>query len=230
MVSNTLADVLNAGPAPGADALVDRVAAAALDQFAEYGIRRSTIDDIARRAGVSKMTVFRRFQNKQGLIEVVIAREIRRGMAELDRAWERQDTLEEALVHAFEFVARFVRGHPLFDRLLRSEPEFLLPLMTVDGAPALELYRSLIARRLRAEVSAGRAASADIDRAAEVIARLAQSLLLTREGTITLDDHDSIVAFVRLALVPMLDHPTDDLAAHGHLLIPLRSNLGCPRT
>ena len=200
-----IADALNAGPAPGADELVDRVAAAALDQFAEYGIRRSTIDDIARRAGVSKMTVFRRFQNKQGLIEVVIAREIRRGMAELARAWERQDTLEEALVQGFEFVGRFVRGHPLFDRLLRSEPELLLPLITVDGAPALELYRSLIARSLRAEVRAGRAASADIDRAAEVIARLAQSLLLTQPGTITLDDHDSVVALVRLALIPMLE-------------------------
>ena len=203
----SIADVLNAGPAPGADPLVDRVAVAALDQFAEYGIRRSTIDDIARRAGVSKMTVFRRFQNKQGLIEVVIAREIQRGMVELDRVWDRQESLEERLVHGFEFVARFVRGHPLFDRLLRSEPEFLLPVMTFDGAPALELYRSLIADRLRAEVTAGRAATADIDRAAEVIARLAQSLLLTREGTIALDDRDSLVALVRLALLPMLAPP-----------------------
>jgi AcrR family transcriptional regulator len=202
-----IADVLNAGPAPGADRLVDRISTAALHQFAEYGIRRSTIDDIARRAGVSKMTVFRRFRSKQGLIEVVIAREIQRGMAELDRAWERQDTLEEALVQGFEFVARFIRGHPLFDRLLHSEPELLLPLMTVDGAPALELYRSLIAQRLRAEASAGRAASADIDRVAEVIARLAQSLLLTQEGTIRLDDHDSVVAFVRVALLPMLQPP-----------------------
>lgn len=200
-------DALSASPTPGADALADRISAAALDQFAEYGIRRSTIDDIARRAGVSKMTVFRRFQNKQGLIEAVIAREVRLGMAELDRAWQWQDTLEGALVQAFEFVAHFVCGHRLFDRLLRSEPEVLLPLMTVDGAPVLGLYRSLIAARLHAEVRLGRAASADIDRAAEVIARLAQSLLLTRDGTITFDDHDSIVAFVRLALVPMLEPP-----------------------
>jgi TetR/AcrR family transcriptional regulator, repressor for uid operon len=199
-----IADVLNAAPAPGADELADTISTAALDQFAEYGIRRSTIDDIARRAGVSKMTVFRRFHNKQGLIEVVIAREIRRGMAELDRVWEREDTLEQALVQGFEFVARFIRGHPLFDRLLRSEPEFLLPLMTVDGAPTLELYRFLIAARLRAEVRAGRAASADIECVAEVIARLAQSLLLTPEGTITLDNHDSVVAFVRVAVLPML--------------------------
>jgi len=200
----SIAEVLNAGPAPGEDALVDRVVAAALDQFAEYGIRRSTIDDIARRAGVSKMTVFRRFQNKQGLIEVVIAREIRHAMQELDRDWERGQTLEERLVLGFAFVARVGRGHPLFNRLLRSEPESLLPLITVDGGPALELYRSLIAQRLHAEAKAGRLSSPDIDRAAEVIARLAQSLLLTQDGTITLNDHDSLVALVRLALLPML--------------------------
>ncbi len=204
----SLAEALTTGPALGEDALADRIAAAALDQFAEYGIRRSTIDDIARRAGVSKMTVFRRFENKRGLIAVVIARELQRGMTELDRAWQHQATLEDALVEGFAFVAGFVRGHPLFDRLLRSEPELLLPLLTVDGGPALELYRSLIAQRLRAEMSTGRAATPDVDRAAEVIARLAQSLLLTQQGMITLGDHDSIVAFVRLALLPMFAPPT----------------------
>src|SRR3954447_17318759 len=122
---------LDEGLAHGEDATFDRIATAAFEVFAEYGIRRATIDDVSRRANVSKMTVFRRFQNKQGLVEVVIAREIRRGMAELDSAWEREDTLEQALVEGFEFVGRFVRGHPLFERLLRTEPEVLLPLMTV---------------------------------------------------------------------------------------------------
>ena len=98
----------------------------------------------------------------------------------------------------------FVRDHPLLDRLLRSEPDLLLPLLTVDGAPALALYRELIATRLQAEVRAGRAAPVDLDQAAEVIARLAMSLLLTREGTITLDNDDTIVALVRHALLPML--------------------------
>ena len=87
------------------------------------------------------MTVFRRFESKQGLVELVIARELRRGMQELDRAWEREQTLEERLVHGFSFAGSFVRDHPLFDRLLRSEPEVLLPLLTIDGGPALALYR-----------------------------------------------------------------------------------------
>jgi TetR/AcrR family transcriptional regulator, repressor for uid operon len=196
---------LDQGPLPGEDATVDRVASAAFDVFAEYGIRRATVDDVARRAGVSKMTVFRRFQSKQGLVEVVIGREIRRGMEELDRVWEREQSLEQRVVLGFSFAVNFVRGHALFDRLLRSEPEVVLPLLTVDGTAALGLYRELIGQRLRTEVRAGRAAPANVDQAAEVLARLAISLLLTREGTITLDDDETIVALVRNVLLPMLE-------------------------
>ena len=196
-----------AGPAPGDDAAADRIAAAALEQFAEFGIRRSTISDIARRAGVSKMTVFRHFTNKQGLVEDVIARELHRALAEIDRRWGAGSTIEERLVEGFGFAVSFVRGHPLFGKLLRAEPDMLLPLLTVDGAPLLALYRTLIAERLQVEVDAGRAAPANVDQASEVVARLALSLILTREGAITLDDRSTIEALVRDTLLPMLRLP-----------------------
>ena len=67
----------------------------------------------------------------------------------------------------------------------------------------LGLYRSLIAHRLQAEVDAGRAATSDVDGVAEVIARLAISLLLTRDGDVALDDPDSVVRLVKLTLLPM---------------------------
>lgn len=211
----SIVDVIDAGPEPGADELLDRVAAAALAQFAEFGIRRSTIDDVARRAGVSRVTVFRRFENKQRLVEVVVAREIRRGVAELSRVWEEGESLEQRLLHGLSFTVSFVSDHPLFDRLLRSEPEMLLPLLTVDGAPALALYRSLIAGLLHGEVRAGHVTTVDPDRVAEVIARLAMSLVLTREGTISLDDPDSMGALVKLALLPILQPPATTTVGGG---------------
>lgn len=204
-----IVEILEATPVVGDDALFDRVAAAALDEFAEHGIRRTSMEDIARRAGVSRMTVFRRFASKQRLVEIVIAREVRRGMQELDLLWEGAETLEDRLVAGFEFAGRYVSGHPLFDRLLRSEPDVLLPPLTLDGGPVLELYRSLIAHRLQAEVNAGRAATPDIDGVADVIARLAISLLLTRDGTITLDDPNSVRRLVNLTLLPMLRPHSD---------------------
>jgi AcrR family transcriptional regulator len=204
-----IAELLDVAPVVGGDALFDRVAAAALDEFAEHGIRRTSMEDVARRGGVSRMTVFRRFASKQRLIEIVIAREVHRGMQELDLLWEGAETLEDRLVAGFEFAGRYVRGHPLFDRLLRSEPEVLLPPLTLDGGSVLELYRSLIANRLQAEVNAGRAATSDIDGVAEVIARLAISLLLTRDGNITLDDPHSVRRLVNLTLLPMLRPHSD---------------------
>ena len=197
-----------AGPEPGADELLDRVAAAALAQFAEFGIRRSTIDDVARRAGASRVTVFRRFENKQRLVEVVVAREIRRAVAEFTRVWEGGESLEQRLLQGLSFSVHLVSGHPLFDRLLRSEPEVLLPLLTVDGGPVLELYRSLIAELIRAEIRAGRAATPDPDRVAEVIARLAMSLVLTRDGAVSLDQPQSMGALVNLVLLPILRPPS----------------------
>lgn len=204
----SIAEVVAAGPEPGADELLDRVAAAALAQFAEFGIRRSTIDDVARRAGVSRVTVFRRFETKQRLVEVVVAREVRLAVAEFTRAWEEGESLEQRLLQGLSFSVHFVSGHPLFDRLLRSEPEVLLPLLTVDGGPVLELYRSLITELVRAEIHAGRAATADPDRVAEVIARLAMSLVLTRDGTVSLDNPQSMGALVHHVLLPILQPPS----------------------
>src|ERR1700758_5616941 len=102
----SMAEILRAGPALGEDEMVDRIASAALDQFAAYGIRRSTIDDVAKRAGVSRVTVFRRFTTKERLVEFVVAREIRRGVDELDGAWEGGGSLEDRLVHGFSFAIR----------------------------------------------------------------------------------------------------------------------------
>jgi AcrR family transcriptional regulator len=199
-----LAETIATTPPTGEDARFDRIAAAALEEFTEHGIRRTSMEDVARRAGVSRMTVFRRFESKRRLVEVVIAREVRRGMEELDLLWEGAETLEDRLVGGFVFAGRYARDHALFDGILRREPEVLLPPLTIDGGPALGLYRSLIADRLQAEVDAGRAVASDVDGVAEVIARLAISLLLTRDGEITLDDRDSVVRLVRLVLLPML--------------------------
>lgn len=199
-----IAEAVAATPLPGEDVVFDQVAAAALEEFAEHGIRRTSMEDVARRAGVSRMTVFRRFESKGRLVEVVIAREVRRGMEELDLLWAGAETLEDRLVEGFVFAGRYVGNHPLFDGILRREPEVLLPPLTVDGGPVLGLYRSLIASRLQAEVEAGRAETSDVNGVAEVIARLAISMLLTRDGDITLDDPDSVARLVHLVLLPIL--------------------------
>ena len=87
---------------------------------------------------------------------------------------------------------------------------------------ALALYRDLIGQRLRAEVQVGRAGPMDVDQAAEVLARLAISLFPAREGTVTLDDDETIVALARKGA-------TADAQASRRMIegAPVRSTGGC---
>lgn len=66
------------GRADEVDEARARILDAAYDQFCRLGIQRSTMEDVARRAGVSRITVYRRFTTKDALVEQVVRREFRR--------------------------------------------------------------------------------------------------------------------------------------------------------
>jgi AcrR family transcriptional regulator len=184
--------------------IIDDIVQAALAEFSEVGIRRTSVDDVARRAGLGRATVYRHGGGKDRLVQLVIEAEIRRGTAELDDALRGLDDPADIIEAAFAFLVRYVRGHPMFDRVLHREPELLIPALTVDGGPILASYRSLIAVRLRAMKDRGRIDPIDIDRAAEALARLAMSLVLTPSGVVDVDDHEAVAAFARETLLPIL--------------------------
>src|SRR5579884_4518029 len=71
------------GPGTGADPVTGRILDAALGQFEDFGLRRSTVEDIARRCGLSRITIYRRFPRKENLIEAVLLRELASFLGEL---------------------------------------------------------------------------------------------------------------------------------------------------
>jgi AcrR family transcriptional regulator len=184
--------------------LIDDILVAALDEFSDVGIRRTSIDDVARRAGLARATVYRHVGPKDQLLQLVIEAETRRGIAELDQALDGHDDAAAAIEAGFAFLVRFVRGHPLFDRVLHREPELLLPALTIDAGPVLATYRSLIAERLKDWRDRGRIDPVNLEHAAEAIARLALSLLLTPHGVADADDPQAVAVFAREILTPML--------------------------
>ena len=60
---------------PGPDASTELILDAAVVEFERHGFRRVALDDVARRAGVSRTTIYRRFANKDELVGAVIERE-----------------------------------------------------------------------------------------------------------------------------------------------------------
>src|SRR5919202_946618 len=134
---------------PPADATTERILEAALARFENFGIRRTTMEDVAREAGVSRVTIYRRFPRKERLVEAVILGEAHRFFAELEAAVARLDSVEDRIVEAFAHTLAAAREQRLLNRLLRTEPELLLPHLTIEGGPVLAAGTEFLARQMR---------------------------------------------------------------------------------
>jgi AcrR family transcriptional regulator len=208
-VTDTLGDLLTrviGAPwtGEGDDAVAERILDAALTQVAAVGVRRTTVDDVARRAGVGRITVFRRFGTRDRLLDVLAVREARRFFAAIEAATEGLDDPVERMVASFVTGLRLARGHPLLDRLARIEPETVLAVLAHDRPPVMSLAREYVARPLRAAVRGGELAVADVDEVAEVLLRLAVSFLLLPQSVVALDDEAATRAFARRVIAPIV--------------------------
>ena len=61
-----------------ADRTSQRILDAALKEAAAVGLQRITVEDVVRRAGVSRMTAYRRYPRRDDLVEVLVRRETQR--------------------------------------------------------------------------------------------------------------------------------------------------------
>jgi AcrR family transcriptional regulator len=91
--------------------------------FAEHGLRASTMQSIARAAGVAKATLYNHFRTKDEVARALLA-------AELERL-----TAAAAAVApqtALSLLADELAGSPVLRRMRQSDPEVLLGLLAVD--------------------------------------------------------------------------------------------------
>ena len=137
--------------APPMDETSARILTAAIQQIEDFGVRRFTIDDVARRLGISRVTIYRHFPKKSRLVEAALLHELHRFLADLDASVQSYETLEERLVEGFVSALTVLHNHRLLNRMLRTEPELMLPLLTVRGASVLAAGRELIANFARGE-------------------------------------------------------------------------------
>ncbi|MEU5299591.1 TetR/AcrR family transcriptional regulator [Streptomyces noursei] len=200
--------------APGdGGALTEKILDAAREQFMTFGLRRSTVDDVAKRAGVSRVTVYRRVGNKDELVQRVLLREYRQFVAEVDAAVAGLPTMEERMVEGFAAVLRLIRGHPLIGGLMRLEPETMLPYLTVESGPSFLAMRGYLAGHLRrarrvTEEEGGEGderESGDPVAVAELMVRITVSFLLNPVSCFELDDDEKARGFARRYLTPLLD-------------------------
>jgi AcrR family transcriptional regulator len=134
--------------APGTERTVhERLLDAALEVAADHGLSRLSVGDVAKRAGLSRQTLYKHFASKDDLVSQTVIREAGRIVeAVIEAADDEEDplrSLELAIIAALDLV----RGHPLLDRLVATEPETLLPLL-VDGQGSVLGSVQLVCRQM----------------------------------------------------------------------------------
>ena len=195
-----LSSLLDAGHAPDHEQVLD----AALAAFLDFGLRRASMGDIAKRAGISPATLYRRFAQKDDVVAAVALREVQRLLALVDATLDRSAPVEDQLADIAVTILRTTRDHPLLRRVIETEPDFVLPLLTVHAGPTLELgqaYLQQLFARLQAEQ---RVPPFDAGPLSELLARLALSLVLTPQTSLPVADEHAFRALIREHVGPAL--------------------------
>ncbi len=191
-----LARALAPDEQPVGDPVSERILDAALVLAAASGLRHLTMDDVARRAGVGRMTVYRRFSGRAALVDALAVRECRRCLARIQSAIERAPGADERLVALFTATLAEIHDHPLLARLARVEPDALLSELTRDGSAIFRLVHDFLVVLVREGQARGELAAGDPAVLAELGLRLGLSFVLMPDSTLPLDDERTVRALI----------------------------------
>ena len=201
------------------DEVDERILDATLGRILQVGIRRSSLDDIARRCGLNRVTLYRRCSGKDALIEAALSREISRVLAEATAIASTTEGTDAQIEETVLFVLRLTRTHPLVTQLLAVAPEEALGFYTVRGEEMVSQGIEYIAGVLTAGQEQGMLARYDPRPVAELVARMAHSLMLTPTAGIDFDDEQAARAFIRATIVPLMKYGirsgADDAGSDG---------------
>ena len=167
--------------------------------FAKQGLQKTTIVDIARRANVSRSTIYEYFSDKGAILEACAEHASVQFYREMSKAMDRGGPLEEKLAHAAVFVTRARRA-------IASEKYFdedaISLLLTKDAAVLLRECVDFFAPYLSAAKLTGEVRKdLDVEAAGEWFARILFSLFSTPSSTRDMDDPEVVAEFVRAHVV-----------------------------
>lgn len=166
------------------------------------GVRRTTLTDVARRAGVSRMTVYRLVPDVNTLILEVMTRDLGAVFVAAETAAQRRRTARSRLVAVVVEVCRRLPKEPLLKRVLDVDPELLLPYLT-DRWGATQRLAAGHVRRIVAEGQAdGSIRRGDADTIARMLVLLATPYVVSSGALARLDPYAELERMVDRWLRP----------------------------
>lgn len=176
-----------------------RIVDATLACLADQGMAKTTLDDIAGWAGLSRATVYRAFPGgREAILAATVETEVARLFSDLAVVMGEAKDLEEVLVVGMVETARRLLDHRAIAYLLAHEPGVILSHMSFDQMDrVLEVASSFAAPFLGRWLESDQAA-----RAAEWAVRITLSYLFTESPRLDPTDGDDVARLVSRFVLP----------------------------
>lgn len=185
-------------PCPPAE--LDPYIDAAIECFLRFGVRKTSVQDVARILAVNRATVYRQVGNLDSLMKLVLAREVHRY---LEQAYARvpiDQLTPQDLVRLLVEMIRLMREHPVVAKVQHDEPE-LVGAVVQRATSLFAEVADLITPALRLAIASGQIADLEPSTIAQWLARISITVLLSPPP-------GDLEAFLAEMLVPALS-PTE---------------------
>lgn len=156
------------------EAILDATRASVLD----FGVRRTTLTDVARRAGVSRMTVYRRYPDVDAVLRDLMTREFGHAMAEIVARVEAPDGRRRVVGQVLAIVDE-LGDHPLMKKIIDAEPELLVPYVLDRMGETQRTAVALAAHNIAAGQADGSIRAGDPAVLAQAVLLITQSFVLS---------------------------------------------------
>lgn len=183
---------------PATQAILD----AAVVEFERHGFRRVALDDVARRARVSRTTIYRRFDGRDELVAAVIDRENAVLFADIADELKAVGPKSNYYVEAFTLSIMRFRQHRVLTRMISDEPGLALELSRRHYGAAIERMAAAL-RVIFPDGFAERIGAQAVDELADTVLRYAAMALLLPSRT-PLATEDDIRTFATEQFLPSL--------------------------
>lgn len=174
----------------------DVLLAAARDCVLAIGVGRTTLTEVARRAQVSRMTLYRRFPDVRSLLAALMTREFGGLLAGVSAALT-GPTARERLVTGLVTGVRELVDNPILRAALDLEPELLLPYVVQRLGSTQRLTEQFIAAQLADGHQDGSVRVADVSVQTRAVLLTVQSYVLSMRPATA--DVDSAALLAELA-------------------------------
>ena len=147
--------------------------------FAHQGFAKTTVEEIARAAGISKGLVYSYFDGKESLLEAVLDRALREWSDVIGHEYRRRaGTVSEALAVIHRASLDYARSHPLLASILAQDPGVLLAGRIDRVTQARDEWREALSKLLSRGVEEGELRE-DLD-----VAGTAEAIMLLNKACI----------------------------------------------